>query len=441
VSGDFTVDCVVSDAVADPGNAHAPLVRGKTPDPCVQGVSDVHLGDHINLLVEFPKEESFSDSDSPKPADLVLFLDGRALPGTNGKLIRSETDDEEVTWSVLRFQLVRDLSTPEARGSWKEVVKGRKFGKEMSVSTGMEKGQAVPADARIRLIILRPWAVVVAVISAVIFAVIFWAIALKTGALRDKEPAGPSISDATNRAYSLSRVQAFSWTLVVIYAFLFVFWLTGEYNATLPGSIVILMGISLGTATAAAAVDSANSSNKQEKAQELQTKVDGDFGALLAQRTDLTRQLTKLKSALVTEPANADLKEQRDKVEGQIKELNVRIKADPNYPLYSQARILRKSALVAPKSGFFRDLFSNEGGAGLHRVQFGIWTLVLMIVFIYTVIQDVSLPDFDNTLLVLMGISSGAYAGMKIPENKGSTSASNEPADSNDDTDPDSNGS
>jgi len=59
----------------------------------------------------------------------------------------------------------------------------------------------------------------------------------------------------------------------------------------------------------------------------------------------------------------------------------------------------------------------------LHRLQFGIWTVVLMIVFVYTVIQDVSLPDFDNTLLALMGISSGAYAGMKIPENKGSEAA------------------
>jgi hypothetical protein len=29
------------------------------------------------------------------------------------------------------------------------------------------------------------------------------------------------------------------------------------------------------------------------------------------------------------------------------------------------------------------------------------------------------MPQFDNSLLGLMGISSAAYAGMKIPEKKG----------------------
>jgi hypothetical protein len=44
--------------------------------------------------------------------------------------------------------------------------------------------------------------------------------------------------------------------------------------------------------------------------------------------------------------------------------------------------------------------------------------LALMIIFVATVYETLAMPQFDNSLLGLMGISSAAYAGMKIPENK-----------------------
>ncbi len=45
-----------------------------------------------------------------------------------------------------------------------------------------------------------------------------------------------------------------------------------------------------------------------------------------------------------------------------------------------------------------------------------LWTVSLGLVFIVGVYQKLAMPEFDATLLALMGISSGVYLGFKIPE-------------------------
>ena len=45
-----------------------------------------------------------------------------------------------------------------------------------------------------------------------------------------------------------------------------------------------------------------------------------------------------------------------------------------------------------------------------------VWTLVLGIIFIASVYNNLSMPEFSSTLLGLMGISSGTYLGFKVPE-------------------------
>ena len=54
----------------------------------------------------------------------------------------------------------------------------------------------------------------------------------------------------------------------------------------------------------------------------------------------------------------------------------------------------------------------------MHRLQFIVWTLALAAVFVVTVWRTVGMPDFDATMLGLMGITSGTYVGLKLPENK-----------------------
>jgi hypothetical protein len=73
----------------------------------------------------------------------------------------------------------------------------------------------------------------------------------------------------------------------------------------------------------------------------------------------------------------------------------------------------------SPTTGsFLQDLLTNADGYAFHRLQMFIWTLVLGVIFIVTVATTLSMPDFGNELLALMGISSGTYLGFKFPENK-----------------------
>lgn len=67
---------------------------------------------------------------------------------------------------------------------------------------------------------------------------------------------------------------------------------------------------------------------------------------------------------------------------------------------------------------FLRDLIDDGTGTGisLHRIQVVIWTLILGTIFILSVNKMMSMPEFSDTLLLLMGVSNGLYLGFKFPE-------------------------
>jgi hypothetical protein len=66
--------------------------------------------------------------------------------------------------------------------------------------------------------------------------------------------------------------------------------------------------------------------------------------------------------------------------------------------------------------GFWRDLvLGDDGVVALDRLQIVVWTIVLSGVFVTSVLWDLIMPEFNTTLLALMGISSGTYLGFKLP--------------------------
>jgi hypothetical protein len=74
-------------------------------------------------------------------------------------------------------------------------------------------------------------------------------------------------------------------------------------------------------------------------------------------------------------------------------------------------------ATVPQTRGFFRDILSDSNGTGgLHRFQIFVWTIVLGIIFLVSVVTELSMPEFSATLLATMGISAGTYLGFKFPE-------------------------
>jgi hypothetical protein len=75
--------------------------------------------------------------------------------------------------------------------------------------------------------------------------------------------------------------------------------------------------------------------------------------------------------------------------------------------------------------GFLNDILSDGRGVSIHRFQIAIWTVVFSIIFIRSVYLELAMPNFDASLLGLMGITSGTYLGFKFPESPKQGSGTN----------------
>lgn len=70
--------------------------------------------------------------------------------------------------------------------------------------------------------------------------------------------------------------------------------------------------------------------------------------------------------------------------------------------------------------GLLIDLTSDMNGVSIHRLQNVLWTLAVGVIYIQYVAAQSSLPDetvLTTNLMILMGISTGAYVGLKTMEN------------------------
>ena len=67
---------------------------------------------------------------------------------------------------------------------------------------------------------------------------------------------------------------------------------------------------------------------------------------------------------------------------------------------------------------FITDVLSDGCKFSVQRVQIFAWNLVLGIYFVWYTIINKSMPEFSDTLLFLMGVSSASYLGGKFPEIK-----------------------
>ncbi|MDQ3109640.1 MAG: hypothetical protein M3R17_07065 [Bacteroidota bacterium] len=79
----------------------------------------------------------------------------------------------------------------------------------------------------------------------------------------------------------------------------------------------------------------------------------------------------------------------------------------------------KDKTITSPSEGFFKDLISDHSNISLFRFQNLAWTVILVVVFVRYVIVYMKMPEFDTTLLLLMGISSGTYIGAKVTEKRG----------------------
>jgi hypothetical protein len=167
----------------------------------------------------------------------------------------------------------------------------------------------------------------------------------------------------------------------------------------------MLMGIGIGTALGAAAIDV----GKRQVVNREQEVLEG----LAAEIQTLTRENDAVKARIAAaQPGTpqdvASLKALTDK----LAERNAR---------RAEAELRVKNASSAAftengSDGFLLDLLSDANGVTFHRFQMFAWTVVLGFLFCVGVYKNLAMPEFGATLLALMGISSGTYLGFKIPE-------------------------
>ncbi|MDD5387864.1 MAG: hypothetical protein PHD37_00850 [Gallionellaceae bacterium] len=80
------------------------------------------------------------------------------------------------------------------------------------------------------------------------------------------------------------------------------------------------------------------------------------------------------------------------------------------------AAAVDKGRPVPVTKGFWFDISTDKDGVTLPRLQQIAWTSLLGIVFLSQVVTRLAMPDFDASVLALMGISAGTYLGFKVPE-------------------------
>ncbi len=74
---------------------------------------------------------------------------------------------------------------------------------------------------------------------------------------------------------------------------------------------------------------------------------------------------------------------------------------------------------------FWRDIFfESEDSVDLPRTQMFVWTIISLCVFFFLLykslaVNNLSLPDIPNGLIILMGVSQAAYLGTKAAAKKG----------------------
>ncbi len=338
--------------------------------------------DSLGIMVSRTTEET---------GPIILFINHLPLKGVYGvpnlannemRYTLSRNPQANVTWDIL-------LSKPSFNATKKPVL----------ISIGFEKGQELPVigkDNNFTLVIIKPVTLVVSILILLFLLVILIWLGKNTEMLR--EPFSVA-ENGKNRPYSLALTQMAFWYYLIVSSIIFLFLITKEFPE-INSSILILIGISSLTALSSTAINSSRISDTKEKAINL-----------TAEKKTLSDRIQEINTILSSQKNLAPdkiIEMNKEKMDSE-KRLNEVIETLPHFRF--------KDSIYFSKS-FFKDLVSDSTGVSLHRFQIAVWTLVLSIFFVYSVWSTLKMPDFNETLLALMGISSGTYIGFKIPEQK-----------------------
>lgn len=323
--------------------------------------------------------QDWMKSTCKSPRDLQLYLGGH-------KLTKSSPTLASIHEEYVNFHL--DIE-PEDRDAWVHILYEARQSADHKIPLSIgskDNMQAFDSKVDLALNVYPHYTyLIVGLLIALLAATLI--LSVRTDLLRDgtSAPALPA-----RLPYNLGRVQMAFWFYLVITSYLYVWLVTGEYN-TVTNSVLALIGISAGTGVAAVLLD-------KQKIQELATQRVG----LETQQTALTARINDLTAANPAPGSQLDQELQQKK--NSLTEVQAQLAHCPPPPPPAISR------------GFMKDILSSGEGVGFHRFQMAVWTLVFGIIFVRSVYRELTMPNFDTSLLGLMGLSSGTYIGFKIPE-------------------------
>jgi hypothetical protein len=224
---------------------------------------------------------------------------------------------------------------------------------------------------------------------------------------------------------SLARTQMAFWFVVIAAAFAFLWVTTGNID-TINGTCLTLLAIGTTTALTSVAIQGQRTDRK-----DLATVLQKTPHEMLGMRpTELKEAIEQRKQELETAGATTmtpdEVAEQKAILKSHETEIECLEKKRPKWlprRIYFWRYRLRT---------VFEDLLTEEAGTyDFHRFQMLAWTLVLGAVFVAKVFTESTMPQFDSNLLLLMGISSGAYLGFKMAGPRKTSDEPPKPEDSN----------
>ena len=350
----------------------------------------VELGDTIEVtMTGLP--ELLADADCRKSKALpkrtpILFLASYPIKGIIGYLPGPPNEGK------IRFDLTH---SEVSKGAWALVLANPWIAdRPLDVSVGFEDSYPFKSSAQIPFRKLAIMYAILGLIFMVLLVVAFVYLLWFTDMCRDGKPAIPNdiigIAPGTQTAYgpfSLSKVQAGIWFLVILGAYIFIVSVTHDLSGTVNATALTLMGIGAATMVGSAAI-STNQGQVEDAAAQ------ADAARALAQR------IQELKVSLKGKEGTAE----GEIIRKSLKDMDIAFK-----------RATRQSI------GIWTDMISDANGVNFHRFQMAAWTVVLASIFAISVTRVLAMPDFDNTLLALQGLSAGTYLGLKVTEPKVTT--------------------
>jgi len=380
---------------AQPAASPAPTVDDSKPQ--VTGViGNLQLDDIVEINVK--NLDKWSEAAEANDASkLVPYINGRAIRGNYPEELHLE-----------RGRLIYHLEiTPENKKVWIDLLGAPHSMREpATLSVGLEDGSAFKSlhgrgEQPVTLIVISPvYGLVALAVILVTLTLLLWLVR-KTNIIR--EP-GPPPAPGKRRPYNLGRAQMAFW-FFLIYASYVSIWLITDALDTITSSLLALMGISAGTALGEALIDTGKDTTKANQLQDLTAEKQALDEGVSQTQTDL--DAIDPAAASATDVAN------RESLVRQLTETRTRMNQ-----IDQQLRTLKSQSSPTASQGFLRDLLSDSSGYSFHRFQIFAWTIVLGIIFVSSVYNALTMPEFSPTLLGLMGLSAGTYIGFKFPEQK-----------------------